>query len=351
MLFIRIKKSEMKVYQKYRKTALFMKSIPTIITLTLLVLFTLGSCGVQKKSSIPNQSFDELENSILVQNANSAFPLPEIPESIKDNRERAIYLSKSYWEAFPFNDTSLISKTEVTEQGLVDYIHILNYIPFNDAKKSLNTLFSQAQENPKMYTHFASLFQKYYYDADSPFRNEELYIPTLDIILKSNVLSASDQEIYDFQREMIHKNRVGTKASDFVYTLFDGENKRMREFKSDFLILFFTNPNCSICSDITDEINNSEVLKKVFSHNSFNRNMLTVMSIYPGSDVKLWYEKLSSMPEKNWINGYDNGMVLTNKRVYDIKAIPTIYLLDKNKRIILKDTSLEEIESYFSTTH
>lgn len=328
-----------------------MKSAQPIIFSLILVLFVLSSCGVQKNSSLVSQSFDELENSILVQNANSAFPLPEIPESIKDNRERAIYLSKYYWDSFPFNDTSLISQIEVTEQGLVDYIHILNYIPFNDAKKSLNNLFTQAQENPKMYTHFASLFQKYYYDADSPFRNEELYIPTLDIILKSNVLSPSDQEAYDFQREMIHKNRVGTKASDFDYTLFNGEDKRMRDFKSDFLILLFTNPNCSICSDITDEINNSEVLKKVFSHNSFNRNMLTVMSIYPGNDVKQWYEKLSSMPQKNWINGYDNGMVITNKRVYDIKAIPTIYLLDKNKRIILKDTSLEEIESYFSTTH
>ena len=263
-----------------------MKSTSTKITLLLLVLFALSSCRVHKTTSIANQSFDELENSILVQNANSAFPLPQVTESINDNRERAIYLSKYYWDSFPFNDTSLISKTEVTEQGFVDYIHILNYIPFNDASRSLKILFSQAQEHPEMYAHFASLFQKYYYDADSPFRNEELYIPVLDFILKSNILSASDQEAYDFQREMIHKNRVGTKASDFVYTLFDGESNKMWDYKSDFLILFFTNPDCSICSNITDEINNSEVLKKVFSHNSFNRNMLTIMSIYPGNDVK-----------------------------------------------------------------
>src|SRR5690606_15896539 len=111
---------------------------------------------------------------------------------------------------------------DVTEQGFVDYIHILNYIPFNNAKRSLKILFYQAQEYPEMYSHFASLFQKYYYDADSPFRNEELYIPVLDIILKSNILSQADQNKYDFQREMIHKNRIGTKASDFVYTLPNG---------------------------------------------------------------------------------------------------------------------------------
>jgi hypothetical protein len=55
------------------------------------------------------------------------------------------------------------------------------------------------------------------------------------------------------------------------------------------------------------------------------------------------------MSKENWINAYDKGMVITKERVFDIQDIPTIYLLDKNKRIILKDASLEEIESFFST--
>lgn len=325
-----------------------MKTNQYLAFLFSLVVLALNSCGVQK-SATNNISYDELENSILVQNANSAFPLPEIPTSIKDNRERAIYLSKNYWNSFAFTDTSLISKTEITEQGFVDYIHILNYIPFNNAKRALKILFYHAQDHPTMYTHFASLFRKYYYDAESPFRNEELYIPVLDIILKSNNLSQADHEVYDFQREMIHKNRIGTKSADFVYTLPNGDWKRMRAFKSNYLILFFTDPICSVCAVVTKEINDSEILNKVFAHNSFNRNMLTVLSIYPGSNVELWRNELASMPEKNWVHAYDNGMLLTKKRVYDIQAIPTIYLLDENKRIILKDTSLEEIETFFLT--
>ena len=63
--------------------------------------------------------------------------------------------------------------------------------------------------------------------------------------------------------------------------------------------------------------------------------------------VEEWRKALPQMPHDNWINGYDDGTIITNKRLYDIKAIPTLYLLDKNKRIILKDTSLEEIENYF----
>lgn len=313
----------------------------------MMLLTILTGCGLYNTKPISNQSFDNLENPILVLNPNPNFPLKEIPASIVDEQERAIYLSKYYWDLFPFEDNTLINKSEITEQAFVDYIHILNYIPFKHANRSIKYLFVKAQADSTMYTHFASLFEKYYYNADSPFRNEELYIPVLETILKFDVLSNSDYEKYDFQKEMIHKNRVGTKANDFVYTLPNREWKRLYALKSNYLILFFSEPECSGCITVANEMNNSEVLKRVSSLNSFSRTMLCVLNIYPKSNIPLWMESLNSLPDKNWIHAYDNGMILTNKRVYDIKMLPTIYLLDENKRIILKDTSLDEIESFF----
>ena len=256
-------------------------------------------------------------------------------------------MSKHYWENFPFQEDSLINKTEVTEQAFVDYIHVLNFIPFKHARRSIKYLFVLAQKNKDMYGHFASMFEKYYYNADSPFRNEELYIPVLEAILKSDMLTEKEYEKYDFQEEMIHKNRVGSKAADFVYTLESGDWKRMHALKSNYLILYFSTPNCSDCISVAHNIHNSEVLQRVCTLNSFSRTMLSVLHIYPGSNIPLWQESLPFMPQKNWVHAYDKSSVLTNKRVYNLKTLPTIYLLDQNKSIILKDASLEEIESYF----
>ena len=315
--------------------------------LILLVLLTVSSCGLHRSKAVLDRSFDEIENSILVQKSNPNFPLPEIPESLIDGQDRAIYLSKHYWEKFPFDDISLINKPTVTEQAFVDYIHVLNFIPFKHARRSIIYLFVLAQKDRAMYAHFATLFEKYYYTADSPFCNEELYIPVLETILKSDMLTEEDYEKYDFQEEMIHKNRVRSKAADFVYTLENGNWKRMHALKSNYLILFFSTPDCDKCASVVDEIHNSEILAKVCSLNSFSRTMLCVLNIYPESNIPLWRESLLSMPQKNWIHAYDKSRVLTNKRVYNLKKLPTIYLLDKNKRIILKDTSLDEIETFF----
>ena len=161
-----------------------MKNFYISSLLLLLGLFVFASCGLHRSKASYNQSFDEIENSILVQNQNPNFPLPEIPESIVDGQDRAIYLSKYYWKEFPFDDVSLINKSEVTEQAFVDYIHVINFIPFKHARRSIKYLFVLAKKDKDMYGHFASLFEKYYYNADSPFRNEELYIPVLETILK-----------------------------------------------------------------------------------------------------------------------------------------------------------------------
>ena len=34
-----------------------------------------------------------------------------------------------------------------------------------------------------------------------------------------------------------------------------------------------------------------------------------------------------------WINSYDNTVSLKNDEIYDLKAIPTLYLLDKTKKL------------------
>ena len=324
-----------------------MNSKLLILTIILSLLFALSNCS--RQTSKKNDKGKPAKPNVSEQTVSSTpvFPLPEVPVMITDAQEGAIYLAKHYWDLFPFNDTALISQSDITEQGLVDYIQILNHIPYSHSESSLHTMMNKAKVNDAMYDHFTSLFQKYFYDPNSPFRNDEFYIPVVENLLQSGMLSETKQEVYSFQQEMILKNRVGTKATDFVYTLANGDTKNMHALKSDYLILFFTNPDCPACADLTKQIDNSDVLSTVFSLYKTNKNLLKILTIYPDSSIDEWRRALPSLPQNNWVNAYDDGTIITNKRLYDIKAIPTLYLLDKNKQIILKDTSFEEIEAFF----
>lgn len=324
-----------------------MKSNLLISTFILSLLFTLGNCTTQNSKNKEKEPLTKSDVDLQTESIEPVFPLPEVPVMINDEIERAIYLSKHYWDLFPFNDTTLISQPDITEQGLVDYIQLLNHIPYSDAESSLRILMNKAKADTTMYNHFASLAEKYFYDPNSPFRNDEFYIPVIENLLQSGMLSETKHAVYSFQQEMILKNRVGTKATDFVYTLANGEKKNMHALKSDYLILFFTNPDCPTCETVTREMDNSAPLHNISSLNSSSYRLFTVLSVYPDSNVDEWRRALPTLPQENWVNAYDDGTIITNKRLYDLKAIPTLYLLNKDKQIILKDTSLEEIEEYF----
>ena len=226
-----------------------MNSKLLILTIILTLLFSHTNCSMQTSKNNDNEKPAKQDVSVQTESA-SVFPLPEVPVMITDEQESAIYLAKHYWDLFPFSDTTLISQPTITERGLVDYIQILNNIPYKDAESSLNSMMNRAKVNDAMYNHFASLFEKYLYDPNSLFRNDEFYIPVVENLLQSGLLTEMKQAVYSFQQEMILKNRVGTIATDFVYTLSNGDKKKMHALKSEYLIVFFTNPDCPACETL-----------------------------------------------------------------------------------------------------
>ena len=324
-----------------------MKSHHTIITLILLIPFTFVAC--KSNEAKPSEENATSTSEIVIENSmtEESFPIPPIPVMMTNPEEIMNYLSEHFWDLYNFSDTTLINQPDITEQGLVDYIQLLNQLPKSSAEHSINIMLDKAKPHPTMYNHFAELYEKYLYDPNSPFRNEELYIPFAQHLIASGLLSDAKHEVCKFQLEMAQKNRVGTTATDFTYTLVDGDKNRMHSIQSSYLILFFTNPNCPACASTTEQIVNSKALQGIFALNNINNKMLTVLSIYPDASVDEWLKALPSLPQKHWVNSYDDGETIINKRLYDLKAIPTLYLLDKDKKVILKDVTLREIEEYF----
>ena len=319
-----------------------MKNLTCIAFCTSIAFLALLACSSSKKSGLePQQVF--VQETVVP----DTFVLPQLPETLVDPEERRAFLITHYWDRFDFSDSTLTRKPAITEQAFVDYIHILGLMPEGDPVGSLINTLHRAQANSTMYGYFVSLMEKYFYDPNSPFRNEELYIPVLKEISSSPLLCEADRSRYLLQLEMTLLNRVGEKANNFTFMLPSGESRNLWDINSQYLLLLFSNPGCPTCETVIQYLDDSPVLKKAFSLNSPTRNMLTILTIYPDNEPEEWRDHLPQMPQQ-WLHGYDPGMAITRDRLYDIKAIPTIYLLDSDKKVILKDCSLEAVESFFS---
>ena len=92
-----------------------------------------------------------------------------------------------------------------------------------------------------------------------------------------------------------------------------------------------------MCRDIQQQILASEIISQLQA-----AGHLKVVALYPDQDITLW--KAHPLPAE-WINGYDKGCVVEKNRLYDLRAIPALYLLDSQKRVLVKDsTSIPQIE-------
>ena len=88
-----------------------------------------------------------------------------------------------------------------------------------------------------------------------------------------------------------------------------------------------------MCKSIRDAICASPMLMKMIDSGE-----MKVLALYPDEQLDEWYAYREHIPA-NWINSYDKGTVIRNKNLYDLKAIPALYLLDTEKRVIVKDST------------
>lgn len=301
----------------------------------LLPVICCLACGNSKVPSVPVEEGASVDTI-------TTFVLPTIPVMLDTPELRADYLVTHYWDNVNFADTNYVHHPEVTEQAWVDYVDILKLVSPAAADVALKALFAQAEKERKCYLYLMELADKYLYDPNSPMRNEEYYISVLDALLASPVLDETEKIRPKARRELAQKNRVGTRALDFTYTLASGKQGTLHALASVYTLLFINNPGCHACAETIGQLKSAPAVCKAVASRE-----LVVLSLYPDEDLQEWRRHLGDFPAE-WVNGYDKGRVIEQKNLYDLKAIPTLYLLDRNKVVLLKDVTVEEIESYLA---
>lgn len=133
------------------------------------------------------------------------------------------------------------------------------------------------------------------------------------------------------KRDLKLQNNTGKPANDFSYVSATGKKMRMYGVRASHVLLFFYNPECEACKQYKKALANSIVI-----NSAIKSGKLKILAMYIDKDIALWKRHLPEMPS-NWLHGRDTNEYLFKNNIYDLHAIPTIYLLDKNKKVILKD--------------
>lgn len=295
----------------------------------LLTLLVVGCGGRQKTTN--EQITYEPGTRTMKRSVESVF-------SIRTQEEYNAMID-NFWDDFDFE-----AGERIIEYDTIDIVNAMSeyvsYIPPRDADSLLRALIHRASQSKPVLEFFGMVAEVVLHDPNSPLRNDEYYIPVLESILSSPLLDEYERIAPEYDLEIARKNRIGTTANDFVYTLADGSQYRMHDIEASYTILMFSNPGCPMCREIMEEITSSPLLNELTE-----RGDLRTLSLYPDEDLEAWHEHFEDMPT-SWIRAYDKGQNITVERLYNLSAIPALYLLDSQKRVIIKDgTSVPQIEN------
>jgi hypothetical protein len=268
--------------------------------------------------------------------------MPEIPAEMTEPSQRAAYLVTHYWDKYDFRDTSFLLNDKFLERSLVDYLDLLSLVSEDVRDRSAAVFMKKAEEKKEMYLLISRLNEQYLYYPDSPLSDEEKYIPFLQEELRSSVLNETEKIRPKFLLENVMKNRTGQVAGDFTYTRLNDQTGTLHAICTDYILLYFHDPECEECLALGRKLSASPVIGK-----GIEEKTLTVLSVYLQDEPERWKEHASAVPD-TWIYARDAGQVISMEGVYNIKRFPTIYLLDKDKRVLLKDTTFEKLDHYLS---
>lgn len=288
---------------------------------TACALLALASCGGPSRRTAPAETTRP-----------RVFLPPIAPVALPDEEKRA-YLRDRYWDRFDFGDTLFVREADTLRmvEAFARFVALISDAP-TDAGP-MRRLMAQASASRPMLDYFAFLASEVLHDPNSPLRNDEFYIPVLEAQLSSPFYDEYERMGPEHELRTAGQNRLGRRANDLRYTLASGATHRLYDLKSDYVLLFINNPGCPMCRDIREAIDSSPLL-----HRFIDDGRLRVLALYPDEDLGEWHRYRSEIPAR-WINAYDRGCVLRETESYDLSAIPSLYLLDRDKRVLAKDAT------------
>ncbi len=307
-------------------------------TSVALLLVLLAGCRAKPQESAAPQLRD--------------FPYPTVPAVYVDPDERREWILDHFWDAFLAGDglcdTSAVlgvRRSDVEGQVAL-FAQELEQLPLPEAQKKMRRFFSQVEERQAadtashVFLLMEEIVSRYLYDPNSPVRNEDLYLPYVEGLAVSRFTREEARPGYVYEARMCALAPVGSVAPDFRFKDARGRTRRLHDVQARTILLFFSNPGCYACLDI---INTLEAVPGI--RDRIARGDFAVVNVYIDEDLAAWRAYEPNYP-RDWLCGYDPDGLVRSDRIYNVRAIPSLYLLDGQKRILMKDAPVERVVSW-----
>ena len=270
------------------------------------------------------------------------------PVTREDSLANYQYYKKHYWDGITFMDDRVI-RTPFFLPKLQQYFeNVIPQSPDSIIKES-DYLLLLARSSPEMYKFLLNwLTDEYIYPKYMG--QDAVFVHLFDKYHSkgvSNWLNEKQIKTISDRAYMLMSNLIGEQAANLQMVDSNGVEKSLYNVKANFIVVCFWDPTCGHCQHEVprlDSIYNAKWKKE-------GVKMYGVLT--EPKDFDLWKKFIKDKSLGNWINVYETeaqGKMVAEskqpsyKQLYDVIQTPTMYLLDKDKKIIAKKLTMEQLD-------
>ena len=268
------------------------------------------------------------------------FPVPigfANPDSVKWIRNY-LYNKDHYFDNIDLTDERLLRTPILYSKLDAFFTNVLIQAP-DSINREIDKLIKRCSPDYKVF-QFVSVYLFNHFRESEIMGHDAVMVKLADDIYLSGKADWVTKEFKDDLRkqiDLIRPNLIGKKAENIVMDSYKGIFVSLYDVEKDFTILYFWEPDCGHCKEATPKL-------KVF-YDKPKDYSLEVFAVCTTSDKAKWTRYIEDN-KLIWINGWDPKRSSHFDYYYNVQSTPTVYILDKNKKIIAKKLSVEEIGSF-----
>lgn len=245
------------------------------------------------------------------------------------------YNKDHFFDNIDLNDERLIRTPLLYSRLDSFFTNVLVQSP-DTINKEIDKLINKCSSNYKMF-QFVSVYLFNHFRESEIMGHDAVMVKIADDIYLSGKADWVTREFKDDLRkqiDLIRPNLIGKKAENMVMDSYKGIFVSLYDVEKDFTVLYFWEPNCGHCQEATPKLKAYYDKPKDYS--------LEVFAVCTTADKEKWTKYIEDN-KITWINGWDPKRISHFDFYYNVQSTPTIYVLDKNKKIIAKKLAVEEI--------
>ena len=274
--------------------------------------------------------------------------LNQKPVTREDSINNYQYYKKHYWDGITFTDDRIIRTPfflpkverffrEVVSPAPDSIIYESDYLLLRartapEMYKFLLNWLTDEYINPKYMGQdavFVHLFEKYHSKGVSSWLNEKQ-------------MTAISNRAY-----MLMSNLIGEQAANLEMVDSAGKSTPLYEVNANYVVVCFWDPTCSHCREEVPRLDS-------LYHAKWEKEGVKMYGVLTeAKEQAKWREFINKYNLQSWINVYqtdeqkkqnDDAKKPSYKQLYDVTQTPTLYLLDKDKHIIAKKLTWQQMD-------